>query len=85
MLFAHTVDSLQFDGDGKVVNAAATVEKLRREFPEQFGRETPPSIDAGAGRGSSASHLTKDALSKMKPAEVARLDWSEVRRVLAER
>ena len=83
LLFAHAVDTMQFDGEGKVVNAAATVEKLRREFPEQFGRNVPPSIDAGA-TGQASSHLTKEALSKMKPAEVARLDWSEVRRVLAE-
>jgi len=82
LLFAHAVDSLQFDDDGKVVNTAATVEKLRREFPEQFGRAVPPSIDGGV-KSQPADHLTKETLSKMKPAEVARLDWSEVRRVLA--
>jgi len=85
LLFAQAVDSLQFDSDGRVANAAAMVEKLKREFPEQFGRDVPPSIDAGAGRNSSVSHLTKDTLSRMKPAEVARLDWSEVKRVLSEK
>ena len=85
LLFAQAVDSLQFDGDGRVANAAAMVEKLKREFPEQFGRDVPPSIDAGAGRNSSVSHLTKDTLSRMKPAEIARLDWSEVKRVLTEK
>ena len=85
LLFAQAVDSLQFDSDGRVANAAAMVEKLKREFPEQFGRDVPPSIDAGAGRYSSISHLTKDTLSRMKPAEIARLDWSEVKRVLSEK
>jgi len=84
LLFAHAVDSLQFDDQGKIVNAAATVEKLRREFPEQFGRDIPPPIDAGV-RGQASSQLTKEALSKMKPAEIARLDWSEVKQALSER
>lgn len=85
LLFAHAVDSLQFDDEGRVANSAATVEKLRRAFPEQFGREAAPPIDAGAGGGGQTPvYLTKESLAKMKPAEIARLDWAEVRRVLAE-
>jgi len=84
LLFAYAVDSLQFDDDGHVTNAAATAEKLRRAFPEQFGRDPARPIDAGAG-GGHRPHLTKEALSKMKPAEIAKLDWVEVRSVLAER
>lgn len=85
LLFAYAVDDLQFDNDGRVANSAALVEKLRRSFPEQFGRDTAPRIDAGAGGASHAQYLTKEALSKMKPAEIAKLDWAVVRQVLSER
>ena len=83
LLFGCTVNDLQFDEKGCVVNAAAIVEMLRREFPEQFGSDKPASIDARAGGGSQTTHLTKETLAKMKPAEIAKLDWAEVREVLA--
>jgi hypothetical protein len=83
LLFAQAADGLQFDDEGRVANSAATVEKLKRLFPEQFGRETPQSIDAGAGGNRAGNYLTKEALAKMTPAEIAQLDWAEVRRVLA--
>lgn len=70
--------SFQFGEDGKLANAAAVVEYLRRTHPEQFA---VPSIDAGAGR-SGGPTLTKEALSRMTPAEINRLDWAEVRAVL---
>lgn len=73
-------ESLQFGEDGSVANAAAVVDHLRRQFPEQFGAG---SIDGGAGRNQGPT-LTKDALAKMTPAEIQRLDWAEVRSVLAQ-
>ncbi|MBX7061108.1 MAG: hypothetical protein K1X52_05565 [Pyrinomonadaceae bacterium] len=39
-------------------------------------------IDAAAGRREEP-RLTKEALAKMTQAEIARLDWNEVRRVLS--
>lgn len=75
-------ESVEFDADGKPVNTARLIAELRAKYPEQFGADTPPSIDAGAGQ-SSTPRLTKAALARMKPDEIARLDWSEVRRVLA--
>jgi len=69
----------QFDDEGRLVNAAAMIENLRRSYPEQF---SATSIDAGAGR-SSGPTLTKEALSRMSLAEIRRLDWAEVRTVLA--
>ena len=69
----------QFDEEGRLVNAAAMIENLRRTYPEQFAT---PSIDAGAGRSSDPT-LTKEALSRMTPAEIRRLDWAEVRMILA--
>src|SRR6266700_1444840 len=84
LLFAQAVDDLQFDTDGRVANSAALVEKLRRAFPEQFGRDIAQPIDAGAGGASQTKYLTKEMLAKMKPAEIAKLDWAELRQVLSE-
>ena len=83
LLFDSVKADLQFAEDGKVENAAALVERLKTGFPEQFGKERPAaSIDAGAGLAV-APQLNKEALAKMKPAEVAALDWADVKRVLA--
>jgi hypothetical protein len=40
------------------------------------------SIDAGAGARVRPA-ITKETLAKMKPAEIAELDWQEVRRALS--
>lgn len=83
LLFDAVKDGLQFAADGTLQNAAAVIGKLKTSFPEQFGAESAPaSIDAGAG-AAAVPQLTKEALAKMKPAEIAALDWAEVRRVLA--
>ena len=82
LLFDAVKDGLQFAADGTLQNVAAVIGKLKTSFPEQFGAEpTPASIDAGAG-AAAVPHLTKEALAKMKPAEIAALDWQDVRRVL---
>jgi hypothetical protein len=60
----------------------ALLGKLKASFPEQFGTPPPASIDAGAGLRPTPQ-LTREALAKMKPAEIAALDWNDVRRVLA--
>ena len=74
---------LQFADDGTLQNAAALMQKLRDVYPDQFGTQYPlPSIDAGAGTAA-APQLTRDALSKMTAAEIAELDWNDVKRVLA--
>ena len=83
LLFDAVKDALQFAADGTLQNAAAVIGKLKASFPEQFGAEPlPESIDAGAG-AAAVPQLTKEALAKMKPAEIAELDWADVRRVLA--
>jgi hypothetical protein len=79
LLSEQAKTGFQFDEEGRLVNAAAMIENLRRTYPEQF---SAPSIDAGAGR-SSGPTLTKEALSRMTPAEIRRLDWAEVRTILA--
>ena len=83
LLFAEAAGDLQFDAEGRVANREALVEKMRRAFPEQFGRDIVQPIDAGAGGASQVKYLTKEILAKMKPAEIAKLDWAEVRQVLS--
>jgi len=83
LLFDSVKADLQFADGGTLENAAALIEKLKSGFPEQFGSERPTgSIDGGAG-GGAQPQLTRDALAKMKPSEIAALDWSDVKRVLA--
>ena len=84
LLFTTLKADLQFAADGDVENAAALIDRLKRNFPEQFGFERPAaSIDAGAGLAVSPQ-LSKEALAKMKPAEIAALAWADVKRVLAQ-
>ena len=83
LLIAAAEKEIQFDDDGEPVNIAAVIVKMTQHYPEQFGTDKPASIDAGAGRSSQTSFLTREALSKMKPEEIARLDWNEVRSVLS--
>lgn len=84
LLFASAKDNLQFDEAGIPTNVEALVASLRRKYPEQFGSEpfSAGTIDAGAG-GSSPQRLTREALSRMTPTEIAGLDWNDVKRVLA--
>lgn len=84
LLFQAARDSFQFADDGTLANAAALVESLKREYPEQFGAPTASaSIDASAG-ASPARSLTREALAKMSPEQIAKLDWAEVRQVLSQ-
>ncbi len=82
LLFDAIKGELKFTAGGKLENPKAVIESFAARFPEQFGFDNPASIDAGAGTGG-GNTLTREALAKMKPAEIARLDWAEVRRVLA--
>ena len=84
LLAKEASGGFQFGEDGKLVNPEALIEQLRRGYPEQFGRDAGAgSIDAGAGRNA-APPLTREALSRMSPADIQRLDWEEVRSALAE-
>lgn len=83
LLIAAAEKEIQFDEENNPVNIAAVISKLTQNYPAQFGSENPASIDAGAGRSNQNNLLTREALSKMKPQEIARLDWNDVRQVLA--
>lgn len=84
LLFAYAIDDLQFDDENKLTNASDLVRKLERSFPEQFEQHvTVPSINGGAGASNRPAAITRESLAKMRPAEIAALDWNEVKRVLA--
>jgi len=86
LLFAAIKDELQFDDEGQVVNSAAIAQHLRKNYPDQFGiRRRPGSIDGGAGTSAKADHISPESLARMTPAEVQKLDWAEVKRVLSSR
>ena len=81
LLFETIREELQFDEEGTPANTAALLSTLKMRFPEQFGTEAVASIDGGAGRVTQTA-LSREALAKMTPAQVAELDWDDVRRVL---
>ena len=83
LLFETAKSGLQFGEDGQVQDPESIVDDLKRKFPEQFGGFAPqPTIDAAAGT-SKVSTLTKETLARMKPADIARLNWDDVRQVLS--
>jgi hypothetical protein len=83
LLIAAAEKDIQFDDMNEPVNIAAVIARLTQTYPAQFGAEKPASIDAGAGRSNQNNFLTREALSKMKPQEIARLDWDDVKSVLS--
>jgi hypothetical protein len=85
LLFASVRDKLQFGGDHALENGEALVAMLKHDLPEQFGMHTPAaSIDGGSGATANARPLTKEALAKMSPEQISRLDWATVRQVLSQ-
>ena len=82
LLVERAKESFQFSDEGDLTNAEAVVEHLRRSWPEQFAPDPQPSIDASAGRITRPT-LTKEALARMTPAQIQRLDWNEVKSALA--
>jgi hypothetical protein len=84
LMFDSVTADVQYDDAGEPINIAALVANLKAKFPEQFGNDTPAgSIDAGAGSGARPNFLTPETLARMKPNEIAKLDWADVRSVLA--
>jgi len=82
LLFSSVSGEIEFDDKGEPANTATLVASLKAKHPEQFGTQTAP-IDAGAGVVSKPA-LTRESLSRMKPAEIAKLDWAAVREVLSQ-
>lgn len=86
LLFAAAKDDLQFSEGGRLQNAAALVENLKRNFPDQFGIQKPDrSIDGGAGTLASSHSLSAEGLSKMTPTQIQKLNWDDVRRAISDR
>lgn len=82
LLFSTVSGEIEFDEQGEPANTATLVASLRSKHPEQFGTQAS-SIDAGAGAVTKPA-LTRETLSRMKPAEIAKLDWAAVREVLSQ-
>lgn len=82
LLFGTLTERLEFDDNGEPANTAGLVADFKSRHPEQFGTQTA-SIDAGAGTTAKPA-LTREALGRMKPAEIAKLDWAAVREVLSQ-
>lgn len=84
LIFDSVKADLKFNEDGAATNAAALVADLKKRFPEQFGgAASAGTINGGAGAGASPMPLTSEMLARMTPAEIARLDWNDVRQVLS--
>ena len=83
LVFAVAKEGIKFGDDGSVENAEALVAEMKRRYPEQFAQANAPSIDGGAGRDPSPNSLTKEVLAKMKPDEIAKLDWDHIKTVLS--
>ena len=85
LLAKEASEGFRFGEDGRLTNPESLIENLRRSYPEQFGRDvTAGSIDAGAGRNA-APPLTREALARMSPEDIRRLDWDEVKAALSGR
>ena len=88
LLFDASVNRFEFNDDGALTNGASLINDLHQKFPEQFVTEEAvapppiPPIHAGAGRDRAQQTLTREALAKMTPQEVALLDWNDVKHVL---
>lgn len=83
LIFEAFGSKIEFDDADKAVNLADLVREIKRNHPEQFEIKETRSIDAGANGNRSAAAITAEDLRRMSVAEIARLDWAEVRRVLA--
>jgi len=91
LLFEVITKRLDFDDDGDLKNTTELLAELKQRFPEQFTVDrlesrtpppAPPVINAGAGRTGSRLPLTKEALAAMKPVDITRLDWNDVKQVM---
>ena len=87
LLVEAAKEMFEYAEGGKVANAGERLGRLRASYPEQFGqgggrRGRLPSIDAGAGYPGD-DVLTREQLAAMSPAEIARLNWEDVKAALA--
>lgn len=84
LAFEAIKQALKFDDGGKLVNSKDLIEQLKTSYPEQFGTPKPTDgIDAGKGKTADGAKFTAEQLAKMTPAEINKLDWTEVSTVLA--
>jgi hypothetical protein len=73
---------VQYDDAGTPQNIAALVAKARNEFPAVFRTTRPDGIDAG-NQAPPPRRVTREMLKQMPAAEIAKLDWDDVRSALS--
>lgn len=76
------IADVQFDDADAPVNVAALIAKARGEFPDVFRNDAVNGIDARVASPPPES-LTREMLKKMSPAEIAKLEWEQVRAALS--
>lgn len=76
------IADVQFDDADAPVNVAALIAKARGEFPAVFRSDAANGIDARVA-SPPPERLTREMLKKMSPAEIAKLDWEQVRAALS--
>lgn len=73
----------QIDEKGELDNAAAIVREIKKRYPNEFRTGSPGTVGINGGAGTTTTApLTRGILAKMKPADIAKLDWQAVRHVL---
>ncbi|QYO62316.1 hypothetical protein [Leptolyngbya sp. 7M] len=84
LLFETFKDRIEFDENDEPLNVPHLVRDLKKMYPEQFDNNPPlRQIDAAAGVRAKQTLITHKSLSMMSPQEIAKLDWAEVRSILA--
>lgn len=85
LAFAAIKDGLQFDEKtGKLINSKDLIDGFKASYPDQFGTPKPEDgINGGAGQQQGGTKLTKESLAAMSPDEINKLDWEEVKKVMA--
>lgn len=82
LLFDAVRQQIEFADSGEAANTAALIDGLKKRFPEQFEAEPRPGmIDAAAG-STAQPPLSREALARMTPTQIAALDWEAVKRTL---
>lgn len=82
LIFDAIAPSIRFDDDGAPKDLNLLIDKLLREHPEQFSAQYAPTAPDGMNVRMQTPTLTRETLSQMSAAEISKLDWDDVKRVL---
>ena len=75
--------NLQAAVTGEIAEMRSELARLSQRVDQRLDSSAAlPPIDGGAGSRQASSTLTKEALARMKPADISRLNWADVKEVL---